>query len=200
MEYVDVRTLEELLPKAGLPMKRLLALARQIVDAVIAAHERGIVHRDLKPANVMVPAADRVKVLDFGLAKLREAATPAIEASMPTRELTGEGRIVGTVAYMSPEQAQGNAVNERSDQSTKDLRNDLEELDQSLSSGELDAAPLDTRRRGGMWQPIVATLVLIAGVAAATMWLRVFKVWTSAARPSRSCARAAMVFCAAGPP
>ena len=63
----------------------------------------------------MVTAQDRVKVLDFGLAKLREAQEIAVAASMPTRELTGEGKIVGTVAYMSPEQAEGRHVDERSD-------------------------------------------------------------------------------------
>jgi Tol biopolymer transport system component/predicted Ser/Thr protein kinase len=115
MEFVDGRTLADVLPKSGLPLTRLLAIARQIVDAVVAAHDQGIVHRDLKPANVMVTGNDRVKVLDFGLAKLREAADPAIAASMPTRELTGEGRIVGTVAYMSPEQAEGKTVDGRSD-------------------------------------------------------------------------------------
>jgi Tol biopolymer transport system component/predicted Ser/Thr protein kinase len=115
MEYVDGRTLADHLPKGGLPLKRLLAIARQIVDAVIVAHDRGIVHRDLKPANVMVTANDRVKVLDFGLAKLVEAEEAAVAASMPTRELTGEGKIVGTVAYMSPEQAEGKSVDGRSD-------------------------------------------------------------------------------------
>src|SRR5580765_4837349 len=114
MEFVDGRTLAEILPKGGLPVKRLVAIARQIVDAVIAAHDRGIIHRDLKPANVMVTGNDRVKVLDFGLAKLREE-TGSITASMPTRELTGEGKIVGTVAYMSPEQAEGKLVDGRSD-------------------------------------------------------------------------------------
>ncbi len=114
MEIVDGRTLAGVLPKGGLPVKRLLVVARQVVDAVIAAHDHGIVHRDLKPANVMVTASDRVKVLDFGLAKLREVADAAIAASMPTREFTGEGKIVGTVAYMS-EQAEAKAVDGRSD-------------------------------------------------------------------------------------
>ena len=114
LEYVDGRVLADVIPKDGLPLRRLLALATQIADAVSAAHQQGIVHRDLKPANVMVTAQDRVKVLDFGLAKLREAHEAAA-AVMPTRELTGEGRIVGTCAYMSPEQAEGRYVDERSD-------------------------------------------------------------------------------------
>jgi Tol biopolymer transport system component len=86
-----------------------------VADAVATAHQHGIVHRDLKPANIMVDAHDRVTVLDFGLAKLREAA-PAADVTMPpTREMTGEGRILGTVAYMSPEQAEGKSVDARSD-------------------------------------------------------------------------------------
>jgi Tol biopolymer transport system component len=115
LEYVEGRTLVDVKPKGGLPLKRLLTIALQIVDAVIAAHDRGIVHRDLKPANVMVTAGDRVKVLDFGLAKLRETADEAAMAGMPTREITGEGKIVGTVAYMSPEQAEGKPIDARSD-------------------------------------------------------------------------------------
>jgi serine/threonine protein kinase len=78
----------------------------------VAAHSHGVVHRDLKPANVMVAAGDRVKVLDFGLAKFREFAD---DGALPTRELTGEGKIVGTVAYMAPEQAEGRAIDDRSD-------------------------------------------------------------------------------------
>src|SRR5262245_44045974 len=115
MEHVEGRTLSNVLPKGGLPLKRLLAIACQIVDAVIAAHDRGIVHRDLKPTNVMVGANDRAKVLDFGLAKLREVADPSVADALPTRELTDEGKIVGTVAYMSPEQAEGKPVDGRSD-------------------------------------------------------------------------------------
>jgi eukaryotic-like serine/threonine-protein kinase len=115
MEYVEGRTLADVLPKGGLPIVRLLTIARQIVDAVVAAHDRHIVHRDLKPANVMVAASDRVKVLDFGLARLCEETDHGIAATLTTRELTGEGKIVGTVAYMSPEQAEGKPVDERSD-------------------------------------------------------------------------------------
>ncbi len=113
MEYVDGKALGELIPKSGMPLDRLLKIAIPLADAVGAAHQRGILHRDLKPANVMVTADGRVKVLDFGLAKLQEDVK-ATEA-LPTQELTGEGRIVGTVAYMSPEQAEGKAVDQRSD-------------------------------------------------------------------------------------
>ena len=116
MEFIDGQSLSELIPKGGMPLDRLLTIAIPLTDAVSAAHQAGITHRDLKPANVMVTGDSRVKVLDFGLAKLRDPLPiePAVSA-LPTAALTGEGRIVGTVAYMSPEQAQGKPVDPRSD-------------------------------------------------------------------------------------
>ena len=115
LELLDGRTLGELTPPDGLPVDRLLAYAIPLTDAVGAAHQRGITHRDLKPANVMVTSDGRLKVLDFGLAKLREEIAEAERPNIPTQELTGEGRILGTVAYMSPEQAEGRAVDSRTD-------------------------------------------------------------------------------------
>ena len=114
LELVEGRTLDALIPPGGLPVDRLLAYAIPLADAVGAAHQRGITHRDLKPGNVMISDDGRVKVLDFGLAKLKES-NASLAASLPTQELTGEGRIVGTVAYMSPEQAEGKPVDPRSD-------------------------------------------------------------------------------------
>jgi Tol biopolymer transport system component len=118
MELVEGKPLNEIAPAGGLPLDSLLRIGIAVSDAVAAAHQRGIMHRDLKPANIMVTPDGRVKVLDFGLAKLREAEHAALSddvTRLPTQDLTGEGRIIGTVAYMSPEQAEGKALDARSD-------------------------------------------------------------------------------------
>jgi serine/threonine-protein kinase len=114
MELVEGSTLSDLIPRDGLALDRLLEIAVPLADAVGAAHARGIVHRDLKPANVMVTAEGRVKVLDFGLAKFKETLVGEV-SPVAASELTGEGRMVGTVAYVSPEQAEGRPVDHRSD-------------------------------------------------------------------------------------
>jgi serine/threonine protein kinase len=110
MEYVPGKTLDQVIPPKGLPLKSAVAYAIQIVDALAAAHAAGIVHRDLKPANVIVGDKGTVKLLDFGLAKLRE---PVDEN--PDAVRTHTGVVLGTFAYMSPEQAEGNLVDGRSD-------------------------------------------------------------------------------------
>ncbi|MBI4168422.1 MAG: protein kinase [Acidobacteria bacterium] len=115
MELVQGRTLDTVIPPAGLPLARFFEVAVQLADAVSAAHERGVVHRDLKPANVMVIEGAAVKVLDFGLAKLRKAEALSDESTEPTRTVTQEGRLLGTVPYMSPEQIQGRPADHRSD-------------------------------------------------------------------------------------
>jgi Tol biopolymer transport system component/predicted Ser/Thr protein kinase len=116
MEYVDGKTLDQLIPRHGMRLNEVLKYSVQIADALASAHEAGIVHRDLKPGNVMVTDKGQVKVLDFGLAKLTNAT--ALGDDVPTRTMkpvTEEGKIVGTVAYMSPEQAQGKKLDARSD-------------------------------------------------------------------------------------
>ena len=116
MEFVAGKTFDRLIPRHGLRLNEALKYSVQIADALAAAHKAGIVHRDLKPGNVMVTEQGLVKVLDFGLAKLTEPADPGED--QPTRTLkptTEEGAIVGTVSYMSPEQAEGKKVDARSD-------------------------------------------------------------------------------------
>ena len=119
MELVEGRSLADAMPLNGLPLERLLGIAIPVADAVAAAHQRGITHRDLKPANIMIgegEQAGRIKVLDFGLAKLGDTPLAAAGVTaLPTKPITGDGRILGTVAYMSPEQAEGKAIDARSD-------------------------------------------------------------------------------------
>jgi Tol biopolymer transport system component/predicted Ser/Thr protein kinase len=119
MELVDGKPLGEAIPRGGMPLDALLRIGIEVADAMAAAQDQGITHRDLKPGNIMVTPAGRAKVLDFGLAKLKDAgnvpASDDLTHMAPTGELTGEGRIVGTVAYMSPEQAEGKPVDPRSD-------------------------------------------------------------------------------------
>lgn len=116
MEYVDGKTLGQLIGRKGLKLGDALKYGAQIAAGLAKAHAAGIVHRDLKPANVMVSSDGVVKLLDFGLAKLTEPAEPDPEAPTWTmKPHTEEGTIVGTVAYMSPEQAEGKPVDARSD-------------------------------------------------------------------------------------
>ena len=110
MELVDGPTLETKLSRGALPLPEVLRIATQIADAVGAAHDQGIVHRDLKPANIKLTSSGAVKVLDFGIAKTMEAAQTAVTATV-----TEAGQIVGTSAYMSPEQTRGVAVDSRTD-------------------------------------------------------------------------------------
>jgi serine/threonine protein kinase len=115
MEVVEGVTLSERIPIEGMPLDELLRISIPLTDAVGTAHQRGITHRDLKPANVMIGHEGRVKVLDFGLAKQQLQDALGHETVLPTANLTGEGRILGTIAYMAPEQALGKPVDQRSD-------------------------------------------------------------------------------------
>jgi Tol biopolymer transport system component/tRNA A-37 threonylcarbamoyl transferase component Bud32 len=124
MEYVEGKTIEELIARKALSLPGVLDYAIQAARALAKAHTVGIIHRDLKPSNIMVTADGLVKILDFGVAKL--AAPPDIEAAAHAADvtrtvaptdaaLTNEGRVVGTIAYMSPEQASGEKIDARSD-------------------------------------------------------------------------------------
>ena len=120
MEFVAGRTLGQCIERRGLSLRDALKFAVQIADALSAAHAAGIVHRDLKPANIIVTDHGLVKLLDFGLAKLTEPSERDLNAPTATIRLdetprTEEGTIVGTVAYMSPEQAEGKKVDARTD-------------------------------------------------------------------------------------
>lgn len=112
MEFVIGKSLDQRIARKGLKLSEVLKYGSQIADALSAAHAAGIVHRDLKPGNIMVTESGLVKVLDFGLAKV--AASGPMAATLTTKQ-TEEGAIVGTIAYMSPEQAEGKPVDVRSD-------------------------------------------------------------------------------------
>jgi eukaryotic-like serine/threonine-protein kinase len=116
MELVEGSTLRELLRDAPLSTPRLLALARQAADGLARAHAAGVVHRDLKPENLIVSDDGLLKILDFGLAKVTPVA-PSLESDETrTAQLTEQGSVMGTIPYMSPEQASGHSVDYRSDQ------------------------------------------------------------------------------------
>ena len=115
MEWVEGRTLAEVMARETIPLARMLQIGIDIADALGSAHEHGVVHRDLKPANVMLTAEDRVKVLDFGLAHIEKLAASGAETGEISPSSSAEGHLEGTVSYMSPEQANGRHVDHRSD-------------------------------------------------------------------------------------
>ncbi len=147
MELVDGRTLDRIIPAAGLPIGNLLAIGVSVADACSAAHEKGIVHRDLKPANVMVDATGRVKVLDFGLAKALGPDGPNATADAETMAaVTHDGRVMGTLPYMSPEQVEGLDV---------DARSDLFSLGAMLYEMAAGARPFDGRSAAAVMSAIL---------------------------------------------
>src|SRR5262249_54010208 len=118
LELVDGHTLADVIAHGPVPLIDALQIARQIVDALEAAHDKGVIHRDLKPANIKVTPEGTVKILDFGLAKMLQEDQAASSLSMsPTLSAahTYAGMILGTAAYMSPEQARGRLVDRRTD-------------------------------------------------------------------------------------
>ena len=115
MEYVAGKTLDQLIPRNGMRLNEMLKVSVQITDALATAHAAGIIHRDLKPSNIMVDNHGLAKILDFGLAKLVYRDIGEGEATVSTLTQTGEGKIVGTPAYVSPEQAEGKPIDARSD-------------------------------------------------------------------------------------
>src|SRR3989440_8979204 len=118
MEYLEGETLAQRLVKGPLPLEQVLQYAIEIADALDKAHRKGVTHRDLKPGNIMLTKTG-TKLLDFGLAKLKQEVAPAdVQLSkLPTANdhLTAEGTIVGTMPYMAPEQLEGNEVDARTD-------------------------------------------------------------------------------------
>ncbi len=117
MELVEGETLQDRIRRGPLPVHEAIAIARQLAEALDAAHERGIVHRDLKPANIALTSTNAVKVLDFGLAKTAaaDAGAAGLSHSPTAFPATMDGMVLGTAPYMSPEQARGKAVDKRTD-------------------------------------------------------------------------------------
>jgi predicted ATPase len=116
MELLPGQTVREILSGGPIPFRRVIGIAAQIADALAKAHESGIVHRDLKPANLMVTPEGISKILDFGLAKLNPETSVSAETSTGVTTITSRTQIMGTVGYMSPEQANGSFIDFRSDQ------------------------------------------------------------------------------------
>ena len=110
MERIEGSTVHRLVGKKGLDGRTAIQYAVQIADALAAAHDAGVIHRDLKPGNIMVTGRGLVKVLDFGLAKRNVRFVPSATATTVEASLTGTGKVVGTIPYMSPEQAEGKDV------------------------------------------------------------------------------------------
>jgi serine/threonine-protein kinase len=119
LELVDGESLDKRIARGPIPVDEALSIAKQIAEALEAAHEKGIIHRDLKPANIALTKDGSIKVLDFGLAKAAETTGSVDAMNSPTitspAMMTGSGVILGTAAYMSPEQAKGRPADKRSD-------------------------------------------------------------------------------------
>src|SRR5437016_3737521 len=115
MEYVHGNNLKERIKAGRLPADQVVRFGIQIASALAAAHAAGIVHRDIKPANIMVTPESQIKILDFGLAKLAEPMPPGDETQTQDAALTEAGTVMGSAAYMSPEQAGAKPLDHRTD-------------------------------------------------------------------------------------
>ena len=129
MQLVQGKRLAELIPRDGMPLEQIFEIAVPMADALAAAHEKRVIHRDLKPGNIMVADGGTVKVLDFGLAKMGQVPDEAVASELPTEPLTEEGRILGTMPYMSPEQARGRPIDHRSGLGNRTRKNDRSRLE-----------------------------------------------------------------------
>lgn len=114
-EYIKGKTLDLLMPASGFALKKILDLAIPVADGLNTAHDAGITHRDLKPSNIMISDTGQVKILDFGLARMEKSPLLESGSQIETAPLTREGRLIGTLQYMSPEQVQGKLLDYRSD-------------------------------------------------------------------------------------
>jgi eukaryotic-like serine/threonine-protein kinase len=115
MQYVEGQTLDAKIQGKPIDTAEIINIGIQIVDALVESHGKGVIHRDLKPANIMISSRDQVKILDFGLALIRRSVQPDEASELATMAMTESGIVMGTVPYMSPEQAMGKRVDHRTD-------------------------------------------------------------------------------------
>jgi serine/threonine protein kinase len=176
MELVRGRTLDSVIPNKGLRLGDALRYGIQITDALSAAHAAGVVHRDLKPGNIMVTDQDQIKILDFGLATLADQGmTSAVDETRIKAVETGAGTIVGSVAYMSPEQAEGKKVDARSDIFSfgaimYEMLSGQRAFRADSTPATLLAAPAPVRTSRRWTSPVALATVLLLCVVCAAAW------------------------------